>query len=121
MVDLISLVLNFSSLFLANQIVDLMPTWIEEGGGNTKVTEEDLIVGPDSDFSVAPNHEEFVVDHSPEGSIRRGIGDRGVQLKDLVVSEGEYKAWMDHSLALGVFARVIGGQVHVVDSLDYTD
>jgi len=109
LVDLISLVLNFSSLFLTDKIVDLFPTWIEEGGCDTEVAEEDLIIGPDSDFSVAPNHEEFVVDHSPEGSIRCRVGDRSMELKYLVVSKGEYEAWMNHSLALGVFARVVGG------------
>ena len=98
-----------------------MTSWVKEGGSNAEVTEEDLIIGSDSDFSIAPNHKELVVDHSPEGSICCGVRGRSVQFKDLVVSEGEYETWMDHCLALGVFARVVGGQVHIVDGLDHTD
>jgi len=97
-----------------------MPTWVEGRSIDTEITEENLI-GPDSHFGVAPNNEGLIIDHPSKGSISSWISDESVQLKDLVGSEGEYEAWMDHRLALGVFPGIVGGQVHVMDGFYHTE
>ena len=120
LVQLVRIKLDLPALTLAQQIVHLLITRVEERGRDAEVTEHCPLVGSDPDLSVAEDYKKLVEDHAAEGALT-GMCLLVVQVVGLVVCYRDEAARSIQNLVLDIGSGVVASQVYSVDSLDHTE